>query len=42
MFWSDVSTDRIYRALLDGTGATTLVSTGLTIAGTYDLVQLWC
>ncbi len=33
MFWSDINTDRIYRAFIDGTGVTTLVSTGLSNAG---------
>ena len=35
MFWSDISTRAIYRAWLNGTGATVLVSTGLSQPRTY-------
>ena len=33
MFWSDTNSDRIYRAYLNGTGLTTLVSSGLSSVG---------
>ena len=33
MFWSDTNSDRIYRAYLNGTGITTLVSSGLAVTG---------
>jgi len=33
MFWSDTSSDRIFRAYLNGTGVTTLISSGLSTAG---------
>jgi len=33
MFWSDTNRDRIYRASLDGSGVTTLISTGLSNTG---------
>ena len=29
MFWSDTNSDRIYRAWINGTGATVLISSGL-------------
>ena len=33
MFWSDISSDRIYRAWINGTAATVLVNTGLSTTG---------
>ena len=33
MFWSDTNSDRIYRAYLNGTGITTLISSGLAVTG---------
>ena len=33
MFWSDSYNDRIYRAWLNGTGATILINTGLSNTG---------
>lgn len=33
MFWSDTSSDRIYRAWINGTGTTILVRTGLSVTG---------
>ena len=33
MFWSDTSADRIYRARLNGTQLTTIISSGLSYTG---------
>ena len=38
MFWSDVSTDLIWEATLDGTNARVLVRTNITNVGGYSLI----
>ncbi len=42
MFWSDYNSDRIYRAYLNGTGITTLISSGLSNTGKLCNVILDC
>ena len=39
MFWSDTSSDRIFRAWLNGTGVATLVTSGLSVVGTCEFVE---
>ena len=38
MFWSDTNSDRIYRAWINGTGATILIRTDLSNTGIYNEV----
>ena len=43
MFWSDRNSDRIYRAWLNGTGATVLINSGLSntcMVTKYNSVEL--
>ena len=36
MFWSDINSDRIYRASLNGAGATVLINSGLSVTCMVD------
>ena len=43
MFWSDVSSNGIHRAWLNGTDASTIVSTGVSAAGnSFEWISTVC
>ena len=40
MFWSDTNNDRIYRARLNGGGATVLISSGLSNTCKIEVIEI--
>ncbi len=40
MFWSDTNSDRIYRSWINGTGATVLISSGLSNTCKIDTIEM--
>ena len=40
MFWSDTNSDRIYRAWINGTGATVLINSGLSNTCKIDMIDI--